>query len=316
MNILDSIGSQLDPVDIQINEIVSKGSDALFLQMYEHEYRFFEAIEELDSLMPEFTRRETELNFFSLENWDNGAEGLVGDMWFNFVQFIKKVVRTIKTAVTHFLTGMGFRLRYFEDMRIKLRGNNNFNVANFESTTTLAYSKSDYEDLFRALDCLRRTLNSLFGKQDFDLDGIMDFRQYGIVFVNGAIVKDLGNGKRSSEFDLGFDRDASKPLYKLGWNMSALMPMLDRLVEAIKYDTKKDYDYIRFQSAMDRLVRTKEQEARKDYNEIHRLTNIAKSMASMIAYNTRTTWKMSSQMSVMLKALEVPVKTTRTDVVY
>ena len=316
MNILDTIGSQLDPTDMQINKVAAEGMNSMFLQMYEHEYRFFEAIEELNSFMPEFTKRESDLNFFSLENWDNGMEGVIGDMWFNFVQFIKKVIRAIKTAVEHFFKGIGFRLRYFEDMRIKLRGNNNFNIGNFESTTTMAYSKSDYEDLFRALDCLRRTLNSLFSKQDFDLDGIMDFRQYGIVFVNGAVVKDLENGRRSSEFDLGFKRDATKPLYRLGWNMSAIMPMLDRLVETIKYDMKKDFEYIRFQSAMDRLVRTKEQEARKDYNEIHRLTNITKSMAAMIAYNTSTTWKMSSQMAVMLKALEAPMPAARSSEVY
>lgn len=316
MNILGVIGEHLDPIEAKVNAIASKGTDAVFLEIYEHDYRFSEAIEELNSLLPELSLSETNINFFSLENWDNGIEGLIGDMWFNFVEFVKKVVRTIKTAISHFLQGTRFRLNYFEDMRIKLRGNINFNILNFESTTTLAYSKTDFEEILRALDILRRTLNTLFNKQDFDLDGIMEFRQYGIVFNKGAVVKDLGTGQRSSQFDLGFNQVAGKSLDRLGWNMSALVPMLDRLVEVVKYDLKKDYEFIRFQSAMDKLIRTKEQEAKRDYDEIHRLTNITKSMAAMVSYNATTTWKLTRQMVTMLKALEAPIKQARSENVY
>lgn len=316
MNILGIIGDQLDPIEAKVNSVAAKGDEAIFLEIYEHDYRFSEAIEELNNLLPELSTTEININYFSLENWDNGVEGLIGDMWFNFVEFVKKVIRTIKTAIAHFIQGTRFRLNYFEDMRIKLRASNNFNILNFENTTTLAFSKTDFEEVLRALDILRRTLNSLFNKQDFDLDGIMEFRQYGIVFNRGAIVKDLGSGQKSSQFDLGFNQVAGKTLDRLGWNMSALVPMLDRLVEVVKYDLKKDYEYIRFQGAMDKLIRTKEHEAKRDYEEIHRLTNITKSMAAMVSYNASMTWKLTRQMVTMLKALEAPVKQARSENVY
>ena len=312
MDILTSIGSQFDPMELQINSVASKGAPDIFFNIYEHDYRYTEAMEDLFSLCFSLTENEFSTNYFSLENWENGMEGLIGDAWFNFVEFVKKIVKTIKTAITHFLQGMGFKLRYLEDMRIKLRNSSNkFNILNFENTTILAFSKSEYEDSFRALDLLRRTLDTLFNKQDFDLDGIMEFRQYGIVFNRGAIVKDIGNGQSSSEFSFGFKQEAGKTLDRLGWNMSTLVPMLDRLVEVLKYDLKKDFEYIRFQGAMNKLVRTKEHEAKKDYEEIRRLTNITKSMASMVSYNTNLTWKLTRQMIGMLKALEEPVKEIR-----
>lgn len=312
MDILTSIGSQLDPLELQTNAIASKGAEHIFFNMYEHDYRYTEALEELTSLCSSLSDQELSINYFSLENWEDGMEGLIGDAWFNFVEFVKKVVRTIKTAITHFFQGMGFKLRYLEDMRIKLRNTSNqFNIVNFENATMLAFTKSDYEDAFRALDLLRRTLDTLFNKQDFDLDGIMEFRQYGIVFNRGAVVKDLGNGQSSSEFSFGFKQEAGKTLDRLGWNLSTLVPMLDRLVEVLKYDLKKDFEYIRFQSAMNKLIRTKDQEVKKDYEEIRRLTNITKSMASMVSYNTSLTWKLTRQMIGMLRALEAPVKEVR-----
>ena len=316
MDILESIGSQLDPHELEANEIASKGSDLVFLNIYEHDYRFYEAMEDLKGLLSSLTEKEFSVNYFSLENWDNGMEGLIGDAWFNLVEFIKKVVRTIKTAISHFIQGMGFKLRYLEDMRIKLRGGTQFNILNFDNTKMLAYSKSDYEELFRALDILKRTLDSLFNKQDFDLDGIMEFRQYGIVFNQGAIVRDMGNGQRSSEFSFGIKQVGDKALNQLGWSMSSLTPMLDRLVEVVRFDMKKDFDYIRFQGAMDKLIRNKTNEQKRDYEEIRRLTNIAKSMAAMVSYNTNITWKMTRQMIGMLKALEAPVKKVRDDEVY
>ena len=317
MDILSSIGSQLDPLELQVNEIAAKGNDLVFFNIYEHDYRYSEAMEELNVLLSSLTEEELSCNYFSLENWEGGMEGLIGDAWFNFVEFIKKVVRTIKTAISHFIQGMGFKLKYLENMRIKLRGDlNSFNIMNFESTKMLAYTKADYEELFRALDLLRRTLDTLFNKQDFDLDGIMDFRQYGIVFNNGAIVRDLGNGQKSSEFTFDINQVGNKDLSQLGWNTSTLIPMLDRLVEVLRYDMKKDFDYIRFQGAMDKLIRNKTNEKKRDYEEIRRLTNIARSMAAMVSYNTNITWKMVRQMIGMLKALEAPVKKIRDDEVY
>ena len=316
MDILTAIGSQMDPLELQSNAVASKGDNQLFLDIYEQDYLYSEAIEELHDLMSTLTNEESSLNFFAMERWDNGMEGIIGDAWFNFVEFVKKVVRTIKTAITHFMQGMGFKLRYLEDMRIKLRGSGRFNIANFENATMMAYSKNDYEEIFRALALLRRTLDTLFNKQDFDLDGIMDFRQYGIVFVQGAVVKGLGADNHSSEFSFGFKQDSTKSLYKLGWNFSNVGPALDRLVEVLRYDLKKDFEYIRFQSAMDKLIRSKGNEKTKDYEEIRRLTNITKSMAAMVSYNTNLTWKITRQMISMLKALEEPVKEVRTDEVY
>ena len=316
MDILSSIGSQLDPLELQVNEVAAKNPDHVFLNIFEYDYRYSEALEELNTLLTSNTEQDFSYNYFSLENWDGGMEGLIGDAWFNFVEFIKKVVRTIKTAISHFIQGMGFKLKYLEDMRIKLRSGKEFNILEFESTKMMAYTKADYESLFRALDLLRRTLDTLFNKQDFDLDGIMDFRQYGIVFNNGAIVRDLGNDQKSSEFSFGYKQVGNKDLGQLGWNMSSIVTMLDKLVEVLRYDMKKDFDYIRFQSAMDKLIRDKTNEKKRDYEEIRRLTNIAKSMAAMVAYNTNITWKMTRQMTGMLKALEAPVKKPREDEVY
>lgn len=316
MDILTPIGSQLDPFELQANVIAAKGNDILFLNIYEEDYKYTEALEDLNNLLFTLSNDECDLGFFSLENWDNGTEGFIGDMWFNFVEFIKKIVRTIRTIISHFLQGMSFKLHYLEDMSTKLRGSSNLNIANFENTKMLAYSKSDFEDILRALDILKRTLNSLFTKQDFDLDSIMDFRKYGIVFNKGAIVKDIGNGKTSTEFSFGYDQDGTKSLYKLGWNMSAISPLLDRLIETVKYDIKKDFEYVNFQSAMDKLIRNKDQETKRDYNEITRLTNIAKSMAAMVSYNTKITWKLVKQMTDMLKALEAPIKEPRNGDIY
>lgn len=316
MDILTSIGSHLDPFELQANAVASQGNDILFLNMYEEDYKYTEALENLNALLFSFSNSECELGFFSLENWNNGTEGFIGDMWFNFVEFIKKIVRTIRTLISHFLQGMSFKLHYLEDMSIKLRGSNNFNILNFENTKMLAYSKSDFEDILNALDILKRTLDSLFNKQDFDLDSIMDFRKYGIVFNKGVVVRDIGNGKSSTEFSFGYDQDGTKTLYKLGWNMSAVSPLLNRLIDTVKYDIKKDFEYVKFQSAMDKLIRNRDQETKRNYEEIVRLTNIAKSMSSMVAYNTKITWKLVKQMIGMLKALEEPIKEPRKSEVY
>ena len=316
MDLLSVLGDHMSPIELESNKIAAKGDQDLFFAILENDYKFSEAIEELKSLSSNMNEDEISFGYFSLENWESGVEGLIGDAWFNFVQFVKKVVRTIRTALNHFFSGMTLRLRYMEKMKIKLLNVRDLNVEAFEHSTTPAYSKNDFIDLFRGLEIVRRTLNSLFMKQDFDLDGIMEFRQYGITFVNGAVHRDLGDNTRSSIFDLGYKQDATKELFKLGWNFSALPGALDKLIEFTKYDLQKDFDFIKFQSAMDKLIRSKEKEAKTDWDEIRRLTNIAKTVSSMVSYNANTIWKMSRQMVTMLKALEEPIPEARSSDVY
>lgn len=313
---LSILGEQYTPYELNANAIAAKGPQNLFFEICDHDYKFSEAMEDLKNLLSDFDENCENAEYFSLENWSNGIENIIGDAWFNLVQFIKRLVRTIRTAINHFLSGMTMRLIYLEKMKVKLHTVQDLNISAMEHTITPAYTRNDFIELFKGLEAIRRTLTNLFMKQDFDLDGIMDFRQYGITFVNGAINKNYGNDVRSSVFDLGFKQDASKEAAKLGWNISSIPFALEKLIEYVKYDIQKDYDYIKFQAAMDRLIRTKEKDAKKDFDEIKRLTNVAKSMASMVAYSANTTWKMSKQMVTMLKALESPPKEQRSGNVY
>ena len=316
MDLLSTLGSSFNEYELKANEIAAKGDQDLFLSILEQDYKFSEAIEELKNCLFETNDFNTNIGYFSLENWENGTEGLIGDAWFNFVQFVKKVVRTIRTALNHFFSGMTLRLKYMESMKVKLHNVRELNIMEFSGTITPAYTKNDFIDLFRGLESVRRTLNSLFMKQDFDIDGIMEFRNYGITFVNGAINKDIGNDMKSTVFDLGYKQDASKEIGKLGWTIDAIPGVLDRLIEFVKYDLSKDYDYVKFQSAMDRLIRNHENSAKTDWDEIRRLTNIAKTISAMVSYNATTVWKMSKQMVTMLKALEKPIPEQRSSEVF
>lgn len=316
MDLLYTLGESLNPLELKANEIASKGDTDLFLAIFEHDYKFAEDIENLKNYINELDETNIYFGYFSLENWNNGTEGLISDAWFNFVQFVKKVVRTIRTALNHFFSGMTLRLRYMEKMKINLHTVQTFNIDEFSSTITPAYSRNDFIDLFGGLESVRRTLNSLFLKQDFDIDGIMEFHKYGITFVNGAIVRDLGNNSKSSIFDLGFKQDASKEITKLGWSFNAIPEALSRLIEFVKYDLQKDFEYVKFQSAMDKLIRNHEKSAKTDWDEIRRLTNIAKTISAMVSYNATTVWKMSKQMVTMLKALEKPIPEQRSSEVF
>ena len=315
MDLLTSIGSVMDPKDLKFNQLAARGEDIVSLEVSNSDYFLFDSLNELSLYFQEEFMPET--NFFSLENWDNGLEGMLSDAWFKFVQFVKRIVRTIKTAITHFITGVSRRLRYFKEMKVEIRGKA-LNWEAFYELKTMAYTYRDFEELIRALNIVKKTLNTMFGKQDFDLDSIMDFREWGITFVNGAVYK---NEREESDhkFDLGYTRVGNKTMYELGWRDTNLTDVVDKFCDILEYDIKKDYDYVRFQSAMDTLIRDTENSKSTNgkYEEIRRLHNIVLSVSKMVQYCISTTWNMGSQLELMLRALQKPSENLkRSDTVY
>lgn len=304
MDFLSILGSELTPDQIKSNSEFSENKNNIPAIM-EADYNLLINQSNIASFMSETSIATDIVEYFALENFELGMEGFLGNLWFKFVQFIKKLLDHIAVMFTHFFTGINRKAVYLDSMKIKLQTSKEFNWMGLHSATIRAYDPESFHDILSACELMQKVLIHLFDDKEFDLDSISDFSKYGISFEKGCVKKNgLGDKYSPSEFDLGYRMQSDITLGKMGWDGAKVAKLCDELCNQLKFHKDKDYLFIKYKYAMESLVRNKEQEKSVDREYVNKITQTVKSATSILLYITRLINECSSQMVAMCKILE------------
>lgn len=306
MDLLTSLGSDLTLDQLKINSDLSVGKD-IWRDMVEADYLYTLEYEWIQAFLEESNNAKEIVNYFALENYEQGLEGFIGDAWFKFVQFVKKVIAHIKVMFNHFWSGINRKEAYLRNMKIKLRGSSHFNWLKLRDTELIGYNADTFEKVLKICEKIESLLSKLFADNNLDLDDNRDFVIYGIEFEKGLIKKDGVSSQYfydAKKFDLGIRPNADKALGLVGWNEDSVLRMLDALVEHLKFHNKKDYLFIQFEHAMEALIRRKEHETNIDRDQINRLRNTIQTATSIMLHLTKLINTCTNQMVKMCNILE------------
>ena len=306
MDFLTTLGSSLTPDQMKVNTDLANGK-SIWFDMMEADYQYTIECDILTSYLEEMNDATEIVNFFSLENYEEGLEGFISDTWFKFVQFVKKVVAHVKVMFNHFWTGINRKEAYLKDMKVKLRGSGNFNWLAMRDTELVGYNPERFGIVLKVCDKIQEVLEKVFKDSEFSLDDIRDFTSYGIEFENGLIKKDGVKSEYTydaKKFNLGLDPNADKSLGLLGWTEELTLKCLDDLLGHLKFHNQKDYLFIKFQYATEALIRQKENDTTSTREQINRLRNTIQTTTSMMLYITKLINTCTDQMVRMCRALE------------
>lgn len=312
----DTLIQYLSPEERLIKQKEAEGPSALFRWVMDSTAQYKRERAELLFLLAESDTEIQMLGCFALENFESGMEGFVGDLWFKFIQLVKRIIGQVRVMIQHFLDGINGSKRYLEAMRVTLRGGNLLNWDKMFGSTVDAYDTRTFQEALDASEIMEGVLRDLFKNPSFDLDGITKFQKWGITFSNGRVIRDHQEPSSATSFDLDFNSNSLVPLRKLGWNQSYTVTLLDQLISHLEFHNEKDYLFVDFKSAAETLIRKGEHDSQQDPEKIRKMSNSIRTASAIIVYLTSTITFMSNQMVSMMKLLEEPVKEARDASVY
>lgn len=317
MDLYTVLGASLSQEDLQTNLIASKGEDKSILAIYESFTDYEHAKQELLDALENFDSSYTE-SYFSLENWETGFEGVIGDLWFKFVQFIKRIVAHLGVMWDHFVNGNSRQKRYLEQMRLTIKSiAKPLNWSAFGDASGLLYTPYEFDDLLKICSKVEVVLTSIYRKNDFELDSIMDFDSYGITFKDNRLInRNEKDEYATPKFYVGIE-PKTMTYKRAGWNPSNFSGMLDKLIDRLEFNIEKDFKFIQFKDSMEKLIHRGGGDGSKyEPEKVMRLTSSIKSVVAMCNFLTGSINSMAKQMVLGCKALETTVPTQREDKVY
>lgn len=246
------------------------------------------------------------------ESWSNGYEGFIQNAWFNFTQFIKKIIRYVKTMLDHFLSGVNRKKRYLESKKIDIIRGATVNWDNLKRPVEGIYFKKDAFDFINTLCmAIQSFLTKVFNNPNIDLDSLSDFKKWNITFSNGTLLYNGMTGSLLSFFfqDTTLFNKQTESLERKKYDKNSILYSIDFLINILEYSNKKDYLFITFRSAMERLIHTAS--STEDKRNIEKYKNSAKSIASLIAFMTEAIIRSANQMIKIIGVLETPESVRR-----
>lgn len=318
MDLYTALSGSFTEEDRQTNLIASLGENIAHAAMYDSFIGYEQTKQELLDTLDDFDNSCIAESYFCMENWDTGMEGVFKDLWFKFVQFIKRIVNHIRVMWDHFVNGNSRSKRYLERMNVELKsGLKPLNWMAFADTTGLIYTPYEFEELLRLCTKIETVLTTIYRKNDFELDSVMDFDTYGITFKDNRLVqKGVQDEYRTPKFEINI-QPKTMSYKRAGWSSSVFAGILGKLIAILEFNIEKDFKFIQFQDSMEKLIHRGGSDGSKyDPEKITRLTNAIRSVVAMCNFMSDTINKLSQQMVLGCKALETPIPEARKDVVY
>jgi hypothetical protein len=290
MNILGG----LDKVNISF---ISEST--VFSRMIAADYMYAAARNDLviDTL-GSYTETDYVIDLFS-NDMTNGLEGFISDMWFKFVQFVKRIIANTGVMFKHFVNGLTSKNAYLETRYNDLFGMHP-DVSGMLTFVASAYTPTNFKTMIDLIGLVEKVLGQVLAKPDLDLDSVTDFAKHGITFRNGRVYKNSTLSRASFSFNI--DQVNQRSMVAIGWNSSNFLPHLKLLLDKLDFNDDKDYMFVDFKSNMERLVRKTERSANADSDVIRRLTNTITTVSEMMVFTTDTYKQLTGQMVAMVKA--------------
>jgi len=284
----------------------------LLQALLEDDFHYFQIQTSLHETLAHYSQEDLIVDLLSMESWSGGYEGFIQNSWFNFTQFIKKIIRYVKTMLDHFFSGINRKKRYLESKKISIIRDNSVNWSNLKVPVEGIYFKQEaFQTVSSLCTAIQSFLNKAFNDPKLDFDVSSDLEQWDITFSNGSLRYNRLPGSLVTNFFLNsalFDK-RTESLERKKFDKNSILSSIDFLINSLEYSNKKDYLFIAFRDAMERLIRTAS--LNDDKADLSRFRNNAKSIATLVSFMTELIIRSSNQMIKIIKVLETPELASR-----